>query len=93
MPRRHARILAAPSRGGKCGGTAALIDACATDRSRRITSLVLAGASGSGSQAGSVPSANSLLKKCGTGYQPVKNTGKIAGATLPNGVFRQAANR
>jgi hypothetical protein len=31
------------------------------------------------------------LKKCGTGYQPVKNTGKIAGATLPNGVFQRAA--
>jgi 4-amino-4-deoxy-L-arabinose transferase-like glycosyltransferase len=33
---------------------------------------------------------SSPLKKCGTGYQPVKNTGKIAGATLPNGAFQRA---
>jgi hypothetical protein len=31
------------------------------------------------------------LKQCGTGYQPVNNTGKIAGATLPDGVLQQAA--
>jgi hypothetical protein len=28
---------------------------------------------------------SSPLEKCGTGYQPVKNTGKIAGVTLPMG--------
>jgi hypothetical protein len=35
--------------------------------------------------------ASSPLKKCGTGYQPVKNTGKIADGTLPNGDFQRAA--